>query len=481
MPPSKLPEPVAQTPATRSRSLGTALARSAILRELARTGSSPDVLWISRALQELQLAHQELATAEEELHQQADDLVVTQRTLEVERRCYRELFEGAPDPHIVTDTQGVVLDVNHRACDFLQAEPALLLGRRIARFVAQEDRKLLRTMLRAVCQAPDATRFELNMLPRTATTPVAMHASVAPTLRTNPLSAGLLWIVRQRPTPRDTHAQPRADDPAVSLLQERLVEQGRVRAELERELDLLRAFRLRAERDTIRREHELAGVAQMLRRTLTEARSSVSALHRESDDSDMCTHLAGVLSEHIHGLAHGLDRLLRQDKLESRPVLVRTHTVDLLVLLERVCEDARKLLQGGTVKVALRCCGYLREVNCDELRMGQALMTLVVHAAQDLASSARAGLVEIIATECTDAFEVEIRLQPTAAVSAARSTYDPLKVPRKPAFDSALESARRLVRVQGGQLELRANESSTETASYTYWLRCPRANSNTER
>ena len=69
-------------------------------------------------------AVEELRACQEELRRQNEALTAARRTVEAERRQYQELFDFIPDGYPVTDTAGVIRQVN-RAAAALLAVPLL--------------------------------------------------------------------------------------------------------------------------------------------------------------------------------------------------------------------------------------------------------------------------------------------------------------------------------------------------------------------
>ena len=67
------------------------------------------------ALEELQTANEELRVAEEELRVQTEELERSRDRLEHERRRYRDLFDFAPDPYVITSPEGLIIEANQAA------------------------------------------------------------------------------------------------------------------------------------------------------------------------------------------------------------------------------------------------------------------------------------------------------------------------------------------------------------------------------
>src|SRR4051812_23094993 len=66
---------------------------------------------------ELEQAYEELAVANEELRAQYEELLATRAIVEGEREMYRALFETAPVPYVITDTQGTITAANAAAAE----------------------------------------------------------------------------------------------------------------------------------------------------------------------------------------------------------------------------------------------------------------------------------------------------------------------------------------------------------------------------
>jgi PAS domain S-box-containing protein len=151
---------------------------------------------------EIALMLEELNVAEEEMRQQADELVMTRDELESERRRYIELFEDAPDAYLVTDDAGVVREANRAAERMLQIDRFRLRGKPLAAMVDEDFRRAFRLMLDLRCGAPENIAFDTTIRPRDG---VPMEVAV----RIRRVSGGtrpeLRWSLR------DVTAQRRAE------------------------------------------------------------------------------------------------------------------------------------------------------------------------------------------------------------------------------------------------------------------------------
>ena len=99
---------------------------------------SAEILQINR---ELQLALEELQVIEEELREQNQELAVAHELIELERQGYQDLFEFAPDGYLVTDTAGIIQEVNRAAAILLAVRQKYLVNKPLILFILQQDRQ----------------------------------------------------------------------------------------------------------------------------------------------------------------------------------------------------------------------------------------------------------------------------------------------------------------------------------------------------
>ena len=101
---------------------------------------------------ELDVAVHELQTAYEQLQRQAADLQEARELLDAERARYRELFEVAREGYLVTDAAGAIRESNHGAATLLNLPIGYLVGKPLAAYVADEDRRGFRIRLRRAAE-----------------------------------------------------------------------------------------------------------------------------------------------------------------------------------------------------------------------------------------------------------------------------------------------------------------------------------------
>jgi PAS domain S-box-containing protein len=126
---------------------------------------------IKQAFAELIVMHEELLVADAELRQQNEEIASARDVLEDERQRYQDLFEFAPDGYLVTDPDGLILEVNQVASRLLSVQAAHLIGKPLAVYIASEDLKDFRWGLASFGKAEADRRkrieeWELRINPR---------------------------------------------------------------------------------------------------------------------------------------------------------------------------------------------------------------------------------------------------------------------------------------------------------------------------
>lgn len=161
--------------------LAVRLAESRADQLRSRANGEPDtsLKLLTEALSALDHAHAELAAARDELHERADELLATRIERELEWARYRDLFEAAPIPYMETDTLGVVIEGNHRCCEFLNVLPAQLVGKPLAVFIAQSDRLLFRRTLHALSVGSRYESITVQLQPRGSSASFPTRAEIS--------------------------------------------------------------------------------------------------------------------------------------------------------------------------------------------------------------------------------------------------------------------------------------------------------------
>lgn len=110
-------------------------------------GEQPDAVTVRSLVEDLQLYQAELETQNEELRS-------AQQNLEESRRKFMNLFDLAPVGYANIDSEGVILNINLKACDLLSARRQMIqLGRTpLVGFLSGESHKLFYTLIRQTCK-----------------------------------------------------------------------------------------------------------------------------------------------------------------------------------------------------------------------------------------------------------------------------------------------------------------------------------------
>ena len=132
-----------------------------LYREAQNTTSREEVLEV--ALEELMLALEELQATEEELRQQHEEWLNARAALEIESQRYQDLFTYAPAGYLVTSLDGTIRQANRAATALLHSPERFLVGRSLALFVPEGQRRPFRTNIAQLAQANQAQEWEVTM------------------------------------------------------------------------------------------------------------------------------------------------------------------------------------------------------------------------------------------------------------------------------------------------------------------------------
>lgn len=144
---------------------------------------------------ELSALAQELTVAHEQLRTQTIELEQARQLLESERARFRELFVLSPEGHIITDSAGVVREVNRGAAALLNMPADYVMGKPLAVFIDVADRRAFRVRLYRARQELAEEAWTVTIHPRDAEAMRAFFA-VSPMLDAKGIVTGLRWLVR---------------------------------------------------------------------------------------------------------------------------------------------------------------------------------------------------------------------------------------------------------------------------------------------
>jgi len=135
------------------------------IQALYRQGSSSlqqDAV-LTTAFEELRLALDHLQMAEAMLREQHEQSLNIRAELEQEFQRYKDLFEHAPVGYIITNIEGTIRQANPIAAAMLQSNERALVGRALALFLPEGQRRAFREMISHLVQEKRPQAWEMTM------------------------------------------------------------------------------------------------------------------------------------------------------------------------------------------------------------------------------------------------------------------------------------------------------------------------------
>jgi len=149
---------------------------------------------LSRAFEELAHALDELQAADHALRQQRDEELNRRAELELECQRYKDLFEHAPSGYLVTSIDGAIRQANPAVLQLLETSARAIVGRPLALFVPEGQRRALREKIADLLQAAAPQEWTVNMCSwEGATFSARLTASVMRGASGRPLA--LYWLI----------------------------------------------------------------------------------------------------------------------------------------------------------------------------------------------------------------------------------------------------------------------------------------------
>lgn len=118
---------------------------------------------LSQALEELAHALEELQAADQALHQQREEWLNQQAAQELESQRYKDLFEHAPAGYLVTSIDGAIRQANSTALTMIGTSARSIVGRSLALFVLEGQRRAFREKIAQVLQATAPQEWVMSM------------------------------------------------------------------------------------------------------------------------------------------------------------------------------------------------------------------------------------------------------------------------------------------------------------------------------
>lgn len=154
---------------------------------------------IATTMKELGNALEKLKSAQEEFDRQNEALTADYRKFEAENRRYRDLFELAPLPYVVTDAKGNILEVNQAAAALLDTPEEFLVDKPLRIYVEKGARSDFLSLLTELRERAELKGKRLCLKPRRrGPVAVSLSASVRyfEDIRSNAKTLELQWVIQ---------------------------------------------------------------------------------------------------------------------------------------------------------------------------------------------------------------------------------------------------------------------------------------------
>jgi len=435
---------------------------------------SGDALWTAEALQELDIAHEELRVAEEELHNHATGLLAMQSALDLERQRYRELFHEAPEPYLTTDAHGVVVEANRRASEVLGVPSASLVGKPLAVFVCESDRRTFRDALGDAVARDTVGRIELDITSPLAAAPLRVTASLS-RAHGDATSAQLRWIL----CARDDESLRSRYAVAPTLASSPSMAEQHAHAEDEQRDHLERSERLRTATGNAlsRREDSLAIVTHELRNPLSAIKGWLELLADRESVGRLRERALVVLTRNVQTMSRMLEQLVDNSRQNVELLSVDLCEVDLVEVISRSIESSQAAASLASIQLVARLEPHLLGVQGDAMRLEQVLLNLIGNA---LKFTPEGGTVEVSARAREQFVDIAVRDNGCGIEEQhLRRIFEPFvrlasRGPRASGLGLGLSIARHLIEQHGGELSV---QSAGVDKGTTFRIHLPRSDS----
>ncbi len=340
--------------------------------ELQQTEKAPATPQVEATRDALAEVWSELSLADEKIRAMNQELVEAHQWLIDERRRYRELFDFAPDPYLVTDLHGRIRESNRAADELLGPVAGRLTDRFVTSLVGLRDRGTLRTQMDLLPSSTQPRRWDSTL----ATVP---PRAVSITLSADG-SRGLLWSLRDVSEQRHQHDLLQSLEGEIARrVAARTEEIEAARRMTEAQFVEERQARQRLEEHAREREELLAFVSHELRSPL-HAVFSWAQLMQDSPDPGEMKQALGVIERNARLMATLVDDLLERASLLQlqRPMVMRR--IDLPALLGRVSESLEPVRRQTGIRFSLHSEASEVPVLGDAPRLEQVFLNLLSNA-----------------------------------------------------------------------------------------------------
>lgn len=314
---------------------------------------SPQPPFMLECLENLQVALEELHVAEEELRQQNEELILARQVVEAERQRYQELFEFAPDGYLVTDSYGTIREANRAAAQLLNIDQKYLIGKPLASFVLEEERKAFRSILNQLHTINRVQEWEVHL--RGRGDGVFDAALTVETVRHKQGGvSGLRWQLRDITTRKQAEEQLRQ----VQMQNLQLLEADRLKNQFMATI----SHELRTPMNAI------LGFSQLLLRQV-----------RNHSDPQHVSMIERIVKNGQHLLTM-IEEILDFSKLKANHLELHLDVLDLAELATGTVEELRCLAQQKAINLRIDLTQASIPIVNDPVRLRQVLVNLVSNA-----------------------------------------------------------------------------------------------------
>jgi PAS domain S-box-containing protein len=215
-----------------------------LVAQLQHSPETPMKSLVQQLLAELETGREELHVMEEELAARERALTKADAKAQAERQRYLDLFHCAPDPYLVTDSDGTIEEANEAASKLLRVPQHKTLGQPLNAFLAEAERRpFYNYLFRAKNQKATETgraEWRSSLQPRDG-------PSVPVFVACNTVFEGdgnkVQWIFRDVSALREAEAAEQAAHRALeSRVEERTTELEKLNRELQEKVAELEQF-----------------------------------------------------------------------------------------------------------------------------------------------------------------------------------------------------------------------------------------------
>jgi PAS domain S-box-containing protein len=311
--------------------------RSRRFEGLTRAAAAPDPQLLRDVSDELHVRHEELTAAAEELEAQAEELLRTRVALENERLRYRDLFDAAPDPYFVTDSNGVIREANFAAGALLHVEPQFLVGKPLIHFVARGDTRAFRDAISTMSASPEKAKIEhleVRLRPRDKA-PVFYAWLTATPIFSRQRAPSFRWIARDMTA---VHRRSEELEQRVATSSAELAREAMEKNEL---LAREKTAREEAERANATKDAFLATLATELRSPLHSILAWTRLLQRGNLDRAAAKGALEAIARSSSAQLRLVDECLEVSRIAAGKLALDMARVDLAAVIRRAIEASR--------------------------------------------------------------------------------------------------------------------------------------------